>query len=262
MFGDDSPFERCNPEIFERLGKVICRQYPQFSRDDAHASGLSGDCPKCYEDVTREVTSRQEDPCMIMYGDGRRNIQFCYSLDVPSDREPPYQFFGRKRLLMRVPVRDHEQPIVCPGDTVETTESVMKIPKRYLLANYDPVPFAPKDNGCSASVQFVVYEMDQDALWIRRSTTTDQFTGLQVQDQDVVDDKEFGVIPITLESLYEERDRSLATKEDRRRVITGAPLQGNDCIRLACSSDEGGDSIEMRIIRVEFIAGVYVCEAI
>ena len=115
------------------------------------------------------------------------------------------------------------------------------------------------------SLSFVIYEMDQDVTWEQRVTTKmDPVTKLQVESAAKAIKK---VIPVTLETLYEERDRSLVTKEDRRRVITGAPLKGGDSITLHGSSDRyrttvsTGTPWEMKIIRVEYLSGIYICEA-
>lgn len=235
-----SPFEQCNIEQFVRKARIICRQDPQFTRSALHGSASTATCPERYLDISA------------------RDCRVGLSLDTPSDREPAYQFFGRKRLLARMSMSS-DFPLACPGDTIQMLEPA-KIPKRFLLANYDPVPLDPRCfEGPGELAQFIAYEMDQDVTWIRRGLLPDPVTGLMTQDceGDITQ-----VIPVTLETLYEERDRSLVTKEDRRRVITGAPVAANDTIVLDCSTDSGQDQIEMKLIRVEYVSGIYVCEAL
>ena len=176
-------------------------------------------------------------------------------ITTPSDREPSYQFFGRKRLLLRV-LMSTSDPVLHPGDTIEIYDNSPN-PKRFLLANYDPVPLTKE--GSEEIAQFIIYEMDQDVEWRQRDITLrDPVTDLRIESPAQVVTK---VIPATLETLYEERDRSLVVKQDRRRVITGAPLKGGDIIKLFCSNDYERDEVEMKIIRVEYLSGVYVCEA-
>ena len=225
-----SPFQQCSMEFFQRPALLICRQYPEFDR-----KGNSLTCPNDYLD-----TRGQE-----------RYIEV--EIDTPSDREPSYQFFGRKRLLLRVPMPTDNPPLR-PGDTIEIYSEATN-PKRFLLANYDPVPLTEEQE----VAQFIIYEMDQDVAWEKRITTTrDPITDLLVESPAQGVTK---VIPVTLETLYEERDRSLTVKQDRRRVITGAPLKGGDIITLYCSNDYERDEVEMKIIRVEYLSGIYVCEA-
>ena len=226
---------------FQRRALLICRQKPEFRRAVSTTPVSSTlRCPETYEDI------RGEERC------------FEVEIDTPSDREPSYQFFGRKRLLLRVSMST-SNPVLLPGDTIEMCDEV-KNPKRFLLANYDPVPFNPgSDSDAYGVAQFIIYEMDQDVVWKQRVTTAvDPVTKLPVESAANIVQK---VIPVTLETLYEERDRSLVTKQERRRVITGAPLNGGDLIVLHCSNDRERDEIEMKIIRVEYLSGIYVCEA-
>ena len=221
-------------ELFQRSALVICRQSPQYNR-------MTQQYPEDYHDLRSE-----------------RRVHLV-EIDTPSDREPTYQFFGRKRLLLRVPM-SALNPVLFPGDTIEMDDGAA-LSKRFLLANYDPVPLTPATvtDDPQDIAQFVIYEMDQDVTWEQRVITDmDPVTDLQIESAANVVKK---VIPITLETLYEERDRSLVTKEDRRRIITGAPLKGGDLITLHGSSDRDRTTVEMKIIRVEYLSGIYICEA-
>ena len=228
-----SPFQQCSIELYQWRALIICRQDPQFDRTVS---------PQVYPEDYLDIRANGK------YAD--------VTVDTPSAREPSYQFFGRKRLLLRAPMSGNS-PALCPGDTVEIYGD-SKLPKRLLLANYDPVPFVKGDT--EEVAQFIAYEMDQDVKWEqRRADNIDPVTQLPIESPANVPSK---VIPVTLESLYEERDRSLVVKQDKRRVITGAPLKGGDIIHLFGSNDFERDEVEMKIVRVEYLSGIYVCEAL